>query len=187
MIERKASGGIQVVCYGRLDTSVGEVRAFLRETGVTHAVVKTWGTTSLNDVADALLQPKLYKPAIVVANKTDAEESAARLDAVHARFAETPIVATSTRRGTGIDELPRRIFRMLGRIRVYTKRSGRRAVPKPLIMDAGSTVGDVAKAIHSTFRRRFKYARIWGSSNYPGERVGLHYMVQDGDTVQIRA
>jgi ribosome-interacting GTPase 1 len=48
-------------------------------------------------------------------------------------------------------------------------------------------VGDVAKAIHSTFRRRFKYARVWGSSNYPGERVGVHYVVQDGDTVQIRA
>jgi ribosome-interacting GTPase 1 len=187
VIERKASGGVQVVCYGKLDTPVGEVRAFLRESGVTHAVVKTWGTTRLDDVVDALLHPKLYKPSIVVANKTDADGSSGRLDAVVARFPEATTIATSTLQGVGVDELPPRIFRMLGRIRVYTKRSGRRVVPKPLILDARSTVGDVAKAIHSTFRRRFKYARVWGSSNYPGERVGVHYVVQDGDTVQIRA
>lgn len=187
VIEKKGSGGIQVICYGKLDTPVVEVRAFLRETGVDHAVVRIWGVASLDDIANAMLHHKLYKPTIVVANKTDVDGSTARLDAIHTRFPEMTTVATSTLRGVGIDELPPLIFQMLGRIRIYTKRIGRRAVPKPLIMDMGSTVGDVAKAIHSAFRRRFKYARIWGSSNYPGERVGLHYALQDGDTVQIRA
>jgi ribosome-interacting GTPase 1 len=53
-------------------------------------------------------------------------------------------------------------------------------------MKNGATVGDTAKLIHKTFYKDFKYARIWGSSNYPGERVGISYILKDKDIIEIR-
>ena len=52
-------------------------------------------------------------------------------------------------------------------------------------MSAESTVGETAKAIHSAFYKEFKYAKVWGSTKYPGERVGLNYILKDRDIIDL--
>ena len=54
------------------------------------------------------------------------------------------------------------------------------------MLKRGATIYDVAKSIHKDFVKKFKYAKIWGpSAKYPGEKVGLDHVVEDGDIVEI--
>jgi len=56
---------------------------------------------------------------------------------------------------------------------------------KPMIFRGEVTVGDVATLIHKSLAENFKYARVWGSVNYQGEKVGKSYKLSDGDIVEI--
>lgn len=80
-----------------------------------------------------------------------------------------------------------KIFWTLKLVRVYTKEANE-AQPsrRPVVLREGATVESVAKHIHSSLFRLFKYARIWGpSGKYGGERVGLEHQLKDGDVVEI--
>lgn len=79
------------------------------------------------------------------------------------------------------------MWRMLGLIRVYTKEPGKKPETKALVLRAGATVMNAANAIHKDFVKFFKFAKVWGSAKYPGERVGLDYKLADGDILEIHA
>jgi len=75
-------------------------------------------------------------------------------------------------------------------MRVFTKQIHSDGyTPKPLVVREGSTVGDVAKLIHSSLYENFKYAVVWRREAYPKwpKRVGLEYRLKDGDVVEIHA
>jgi hypothetical protein len=56
----------------------------------------------------------------------------------------------------------------------------------PLILKRGGTVGDVCDILHKDFRKKFRYAFVWGSSvKYGGQRVGLVHELADGDVLTI--
>jgi len=56
----------------------------------------------------------------------------------------------------------------------------------PLIVKDASTVGMVIDAIHREWRRRFRYANVWGSSAmFPGQRVGLDHGLTDADVLTV--
>jgi hypothetical protein len=44
---------------------------------------------------------------------------------------------------------------------------------------------DLAEMIHNDYVQKFKFARIWGSSVYPGTQVKGDYVLQDKDIVEI--
>jgi ribosome-interacting GTPase 1 len=77
------------------------------------------------------------------------------------------------------------IFRLLHVIRIYTKRPSEEPSPKPLIMPEGSTVLDVARRIHEEFAERLDFARVWGSTRFPGQRVPKDYVLSDRDVVEF--
>ncbi|MBU5558019.1 MAG: TGS domain-containing protein [Candidatus Aenigmatarchaeota archaeon] len=79
------------------------------------------------------------------------------------------------------------IWKMLGLIRIYTKEPGKKPETKALVLKAGATVKDAASAIHKDFLKFFKFAKVWGSAKYAGERVGLDYKLKDGDILEIHA
>ncbi len=101
-------------------------------------------------------------------------------------FPDIDILATSANTGQGILNVPASIYNSLHIIRIYTKKPRQPPSSEPMIITAGSTVGDAAKLIHKDFYKIFKYAKIWGSSNFPGERVGLTYQLHDKDVLEIR-
>ncbi len=72
-------------------------------------------------------------------------------------------------------------------IRIYTKERGNKPEERPIVVKKGSTVRDVAEHIHEDFVKHFKFARVWGkSAKFPGEKVGLEHVLEDGDIVEIR-
>jgi hypothetical protein len=84
------------------------------------------------------------------------------------------------------EKLGSKLFSLLGLIRVYTKEPGGRPSPRPFVLKRGTTIGELAKMIHSDLHRDFRYARLWGpSARFPGERVGPDRVLDDGDIVEI--
>ncbi|MCL6634564.1 MAG: TGS domain-containing protein [Peptococcaceae bacterium] len=88
--------------------------------------------------------------------------------------------------GLGLEALRERIFDLLRVIRVYTKVPGKPPDLKaPFILPRGSTVVDLAEAIHRDLPRLMKAARIWGSARYEGQPVMRDHVLQDRDIVEI--
>jgi ribosome-interacting GTPase 1 len=184
-IERKEAGGIQVIFLSELSIPVHDVMHLLRKLKIDNAVVRIGGGVELDDVAQALLHKTVYKPTIVLANKNDVAGAEGKLRALRAAFSHLLIMAASAVLEQGVEAVPQRVFEALKILRVYTKRPRQPPAVKPMIMPGQSTVGDAAKMIHKDFYRDFKYARLWGSSMYPGERVGLSRVLQDKDVLEI--
>jgi ribosome-interacting GTPase 1 len=189
-IERKFMGaGLRVIVFGRfLDCTFKDVEELLKSYRVTDAVVKIYGEATLDDVEDAVFESTAYKPAIIVANKTDAEGAEENLKILEAYVGgQLPIIAVSCKTGTGIAKIGEALFKSLDLIRVYTKEPGERSCSeKPFVLKKGSTVYDLAKSIHSDFREKFSYARVWAERLvFSPQKVGATFALEDGDVVEI--
>ena len=49
----------------------------------------------------------------------------------------------------------------------------------------GSTTSDVAQRLHKEWREKLKYALLWGSAKFDGQRVGRDYVLADGDVIEL--
>ena len=79
------------------------------------------------------------------------------------------------------ENVPEKVWKELGLMRIYTKNPGKKPEKKPLTLRKGSTVEDVARRIHKGFVEYFRFARIFGpSAKFPGEKVGLDHVLEDG-------
>lgn len=129
------------------------------------------------------------KRAVVAGNKSDLDLEGTQMASLWKACAgKVPVVGISAKEGRGLDELRRELFKALGVIRVYTKSPGAKAdLNDPMILKAGSTIEDAAEAVHKDFRRNLKYALIWGSGKFAGQRVKHDHVVQDGDIIELHA
>jgi ribosome-interacting GTPase 1 len=81
---------------------------------------------------------------------------------------------------------PERLFEFFDLIRVYTKEPGEKPEEeRPIILKKNTTVLDVAKEIHKDFAENLKFAKVWGSSRFPGQRVEKDYVLGDKDIVEL--
>jgi uncharacterized protein len=124
---------------------------------------------------------------VLVANKTDAEGAADRLELVREwarpRF---PVLTTSIPEREGLDGLRRASYDLLGVLRVYTKVPGKSADrTKPFAVPFGSTVLDLAREIHRDFEHSLKFARVWGTDFFEGQTVKRDHELHDGDVVEL--
>jgi len=88
-------------------------------------------------------------------------------------------------RDEDLEKSKEKIWNMLGLIRIYCKEPRKRPETKPMVLKNGMTVKDAAKRLHKDFLKYFKFARLFGSSKYPGEKVGLDYKLKDKDILEI--
>lgn len=146
--------------------------------------VRALGKEEQQDAEDFRVQ----KRALVLANKSDVAGASEKLRRLTARYGdEFNIVAVSARDKLHLEQMKRRVFDSLDIVRVYTKTRGEEAdLTDPVILRNGETVQDVAAEIHKDLRRGIKYANVWGSSKYDGQRVPRDYVPQDGDIVEVR-
>ncbi len=127
-----------------------------------------------------------YKKALIVSNKADLD-SGEHYRTLEARYRDQlPIIAISTLTGAGLEELKRRILETLCVIRVYTKAPGHKPdYSDPIVLEAGSTVGDAATSVHKDFAAKMRYARIWGSAKHDGIMAKRDHVLQDGDIIEL--
>jgi ribosome-interacting GTPase 1 len=98
-----------------------------------------------------------------------------------------PIVGISCEKRIGLANIGPTLFESLAIIRIYTKEPNRREYSKnPFILKKGATVYDLAKDIHSDFKRRFGFAKVWSDRLvFSPQKVGPTFALADGDIVEI--
>ena len=191
-IERKHVGaGLRIIVVGRLiNCNLRDVEALLKGYRILDGVVKIYGEATLDDVEDAIFESTVYRPAIIVANKTDTTEAMKNLKELE-RFIgyQVPIVPVSCKTKSGLDKLGAEIFNALEIIRVYTKEPNERAPsPKPFFLKKNATVSDLAKLVHSDFIKRFSHARVWSKRlTFSPQKVGSTFILEDKDVVELHA
>lgn len=134
------------------------------------------------------LNAQFYKKTMIVGNKNDMPDAAGRLKILKDLYSETvPLLSISAKEMEGLPELKRKIYEQLAIIRVYTKESGKPAdMHDPIVLKKGSRLIDAARVIHKDFAFKLKYAKVWGSSKFDGQKVDKNYVLQEGDVVEFR-
>ena len=87
-----------------------------------------------------------------------------------------------------LEKVKEKIFELLDKIIVYTKKPGGKAdYDMPLGLPLNATVKDAAMHLHNDFDKRFRFARVWGSTKFPGQRVSKDFELKNKDIVEIFA
>src|SRR5208337_1510454 len=188
---RHAGAALRVILVGKLlDCSMQDVEDLLRSYKLNDAIVRISGEVRLNDVEDAIFETTIYKPAVIVANKLDLKGSAANLRLLKSYVnGRLPIVPMSCEQKTGIAELGQALLESLKIIRIYTKEPGSKEdTGHPFVMRHGATINDLAKNIHKEFVQNFLFAMVWAKRlPFSPKKVGLGFVLEDGDIVEIHA
>ena len=124
---------------------------------------------------------------LIVGNKNDSADSSRNWERLRSQYVKLfPLVSISAREGRGLEEFKKTIYQALNIIRVYTKTPGSKAdLTDPMVVEKGTTLEEAAEALHKDFYQNLKYAVIWGSGKYDGQRVSKGHVLQDGDIVEF--
>ena len=188
VVSRKSRGGIGVN-FTTAEPSLDEelVRDMMNEYGYINADIVIRQKIDEDQLIDHIAGNRLYMPAIVAVNKIDLVSDEYLRQLKNKKLKGWKVVPISAEKDVGLAELKDVVFDSLDLIRIYMKPQGKDAdMVEPLVIRAGSDIGEVCDAIHRDFRRNFRYALIWGkSARFPGQMVGLEHVVRDQDVVSI--
>jgi len=180
-------GGLTVNPTVKLTKLDGELVADIcREWGYLNGTVVVRQDITEDQLIDVLAGNRVFLRAFVVVNKIDLVSS----DYVKQLQAKLPgwkLVPISAEKGVGLTRLKDEIYSTLRFMRVFLKPQGKDAdMVDPMIVKQDSDVGMVCDAIHRDWRKRFRYANVWGpSAQFPGQKVGLDHPLKDSDVLTI--
>jgi ribosome-interacting GTPase 1 len=149
---------------------------------------KAIGLHPANTPAPSMTRPGwLYKETLLVVTGMDRDGADGDLEALQELLeAPWPTVPVSTVTDAGLQQLGQRTFEALDIIRIYTKEPGKEAdMGQPFTLRRGSTVGELARAIHKDIAEALKFARVWGPSAFDGQSVKQAHVLEEGDVVEI--
>jgi len=128
----------------------------------------------------------LAKRAFCICTKSDIAKAGALRTLKQSCKRPFEFVEISTETGTGLDKLSATFFSLLGIIRIYAKPPGKSAdMTEPFTLPAGSTVMDLAIAIHRQLAEKLKFARIWGTGVYDGQNAQRNHILNDKDIIEL--
>jgi len=172
-----------------VDLSAGDV---LDDVELILETLETWKirpvAQSLSDAEYEDLLPGVEPlRVLLVGQKVDAPESQENWEVLQELYGDQwPMIAVSAERGDNLEALIRALYELLDVVRVYTKAPGKKADrSSPFTLPSGSTVVDVASAVHKDFAQSLKFARIWGVDKYDGQMVQRDYVVQEEDLIEL--
>jgi small GTP-binding protein len=128
-----------------------------------------------------------WKKTLLLANKSDHVRAAEGLKTLK-DFAdpEFTLIPVSAVKGDSLEDLKKRIYVLLDVIRVYSKIPGKKVdLNEPYVFKKGSSLMDMAEAVHKDFAQKLKYARIWGENKYKGQKVNRNYVLEDEDIIEL--
>ncbi|MCX8188351.1 MAG: TGS domain-containing protein [Nitrososphaeria archaeon] len=172
-IERTTEGGIRIVGKSKFITEE-EIKNFLREYNIVNGIIKVSIETTLEDLETAIFG-QVSKPAIILCNNIEQEKE---IKKYYTGICNLNIFFEKK-------EFLKKILEILGIIRIYTRRKDGIVAERPLLIEKGKAVIDVAKIIHKEMAKNFQYAKL----NRNGEelKVGRYFILEDGDIVEIRS
>ena len=189
-IQKVGSGGITLFKEELFEGSKEELHDILRSRRIYNVIIKFRGKTGIEPFFEALEGKSTYKYGLIISTKGDLPGSTAQYDKllVHVknRFEVIPTCVIGDRT-ENLKKIPQEILNILNFILIYTKNDKGEISTTPIVITEGDRVGKVTRIINKQFVQSFRYAKIWGSTQFEGQRVGQDYQLQDGDVVQIFA
>jgi small GTP-binding protein len=179
-ITRTIRGGVMISSTVDLSIDHETIKTILGEYKIHNALVNIREDVTSDQIIDVVRANRVYIPALLVINKIDLA------DRNHMKHMPDAL-EISADLDINLDVLREKIYDTLGFINVYLKPQGEQAdMDEPMIMREGCTVGDICDRLHKDFRRKFRYARVWGdSAKHAGQRVGLDHGLLDGDVLTL--
>ncbi|MEM2137743.1 MAG: GTP-binding protein [Candidatus Anstonellaceae archaeon] len=181
-LTKKLRGGVEINSTVKL-TKLNEkmILGVLNEYGVHNGAIVFREDASVEQLIDVMAANRKYIPSLVVLNKVDMV-SDDYLSKIPFEF-----VPVSAEKSQNIEVLKKAIFDRLKMMRVYTKpRMEEADLKEPMMMRTGATIEDACNRLHRDLVRDFKYALVWGkSAKFPGQKVGLEHVLQEGDIFSI--
>lgn len=131
--------------------------------------------------------PLTRKKTLYVCTKCDLPQSAGQLEIMKNYFRiPAQFIPVSAFSGKGLGPLRDAVYSLLEIIRVYSKIPGRKAeMDNPFTLKKGSTVMDMARAVHQDFSEKLKFARIWGKKTFPGQMVKRDHVLDEEDIIEL--
>jgi len=193
-IEKTGSNKIQVFYLTKEAKNITDlvnftekIKEIIHENGIRNAVVKIFGQITLEQVVDALMPAIVYKKALILATKGDLPHTEANFKLLKMLYSDkfSIIMGISIKKGNFPNYFGDIILEFLEKIKIFTSQSGTVA-EKPLLMDDGAKVKDVALKIHRSFLENFEYAVIIRKdARQMRKKVGLDYEMKDNDIIEI--
>ncbi len=172
-IERTSVGGIRIVGRSKF-VSEEEIKNFLREYHIDNGIVRISIETTLEDL-EAIIFGQISKPAIILYDdekqKMDIKNILMDICFLN-KFFEKKLFLD-------------KILEILGMIRVYTRGKDGVIAERPILVERGKMVIDVAKIIHKEMAENFLYAKLIRNGNEI--KVGKYFPLEDGDIIEIRS
>jgi small GTP-binding protein len=186
-ITKRPYGGISIASTVQLSINKKTIEEVLKELKIINADILIREDVDVEDIIDAVYGNRVYIPMIVVINKADLlSEEELNSENFKEFIKRNDALLISAENGTNLDILKNRIFEKTNLIRVYLKKQGQKPdLKEPIILKKNSNVRELCVKIHSNFIQRFRFARVWGSTKFPGQKVGLDYVLKDKDIVQL--
>lgn len=177
VLERAGAGGIKIgFAVKKHELTEETAKEVLMQFGFLNGEVTIRDNISLDQFIDCLSANRVYVPSLVVLNKIDLNPSAEIEDCLK----------ISALKGTNLYRLKKEIWKKLALMRIYMKKPGSKAdLKEPLIVPKGSTILQVCEKIHKEFSKKFRFARVWGSSKFPGQKVGRDFVLKDRDIIEL--
>jgi ribosome-interacting GTPase 1 len=128
----------------------------------------------------------LAKKAFCICTKSDIAEPDAFQTLKQSCKHPFEFVEISAEDGIGLEKLSVTLFNLLDIIRIYAKPPGKKPdMTEPFTLPAGSTVMDLATAIHRELAEKLKFARIWGTGVYDGQNAQRSHVLNDKDIIEL--
>ncbi len=183
-IRKKARGGIIVSSTVGVGLEDDTIKSIMGEYRIHNANIVIRENINIDQLIDAILGNRKYIPSIVVINKIDLADEYTLRDCKE-KFPDALLISADKK--THIDELKELFYQKLGFIRIYLKPQGQPPdMDEPMIVRYGSSIGDVCDKLHRDFKKRFRYALIWGdSAKHKGQHVGHDHILYDNDILTI--
>ncbi|MDP2666225.1 MAG: GTPase [Candidatus Diapherotrites archaeon] len=150
---------------------------FLKGRGMHNVEVILQEPTTLENAIESLDETLVYKRTMLVYTKGSPTR--------RVETGETALHIAWDPQNPRPNEIAEKMFEVIEKVYVYTKKAGEDASKIPLVAPKGATVLDIAEQVHKDIVRTFKYAKVWGSSKFEGQRVAKDYPVQNGDVIEF--
>ena len=183
-ITRRETGGIEIQGAELFEGGEAELKRILQEHRIHNADVDIGEPITAEEIEEALDESIVYRRSVIIATKGDAAGATHKLAQLKFAYGGMFPIFLAKREGSP-EELKRQIFGNLDVIRIYTKRPDEEPAKRPLVLCRGSTVADIARAVHKDFAHDLKFARVWGSARFPGQQVPRSYVLRDKDVVEL--
>ncbi len=165
-----------------------QIEDIIRQFRINNADVVVREDITVDDLVDHLSGNRVYIKAVALVNKVDlAGEDEYKKIEKWLKTQGIPAIPMVANKGLGVPEAKEFIYENLDFIQVFLKPQGEEAdLEEPLIVKRGSDVGMICDILHREFRKKFRYALVWGeSAKFPGQNVGIDHTLEDGDILSV--